>query len=628
MGDNLKPVQVMEDNLKPVPINELSNKQFFIPHYQRGFRWIDLQVKQFLDDIDCFIPREIPGKEDERTFYCLQPVVVKLMDDNSKSEHNLAGEWYEVIDGQQRLTTIFIIVQYMNQKWIGEEKLAQFRLNYETRPGCVQFLQNLKVNADDSVDIDKSYIDYFHISAALKAIRLWHQNYQEEKGKKLNTSKFQSTLEFYAKVIWYKVSPNENSKALFERLNLGKIPLTNAELTKALFLSSESFKGILGEERKIKQFEIARLWDEMEHKLNEPDLKFWSFITNSKREHYETKIDLILDLISGKADDEKDPFYTFFTFTEKQKNGNLITVWKEIEHFYYTLLEWYINKNYYHKIGYLIASKPFGNYNGIDLSQLVKDSMAKTKKDFLDQIDGLIKDSVKVELSELRYEPHYNQIFNVLLLFNVETNRSSDAISEFYPFKQHKDRKWSLEHIHARKSDNFEKTKKDPWLKWLELHLPILEEMKANTQKEDEREKIQVCINNINRYNNDQLTWERFSQLFKEVNDLFTLDPESMDRDSEGIVNLALLSQPDNSALNNSVFEIKRREIIRLDKEGNFIPVCTRRGFMKYYNEAGLNTQQYYWSESDREKYSNALKKTLENYLPENHIEIEADENE
>jgi hypothetical protein len=89
---------------------------------------------------------------------------------------------------------------------------------------------------------------------------------------------------------------------------LGKIPLTNSELTKALFLSSESFKDIPQEERKIKQFEIARLWDEIEHKLNEPDLKFWSFVTNNKREFYETKIELILDLISGKDSDEKDPF--------------------------------------------------------------------------------------------------------------------------------------------------------------------------------------------------------------------------------------------------------------------------------------------------------------------------------
>ena len=121
----------MEDNLKPIAINELSNKQFFIPHYQRGYRWIDLQVKQLLDDIDSFNPKEIAGKPGGKTFYCLQPVVVKQMDDVSKDQFNLNGEWYEVIDGQQRLTTFYIILQYINQKWQGEDKLPQFTLNYE-----------------------------------------------------------------------------------------------------------------------------------------------------------------------------------------------------------------------------------------------------------------------------------------------------------------------------------------------------------------------------------------------------------------------------------------------------------------------------------------------------------------
>lgn len=619
----------MEENLMPLPINELLDKQFFIPHYQRGYRWTNQQVEQLLDDIDSFSPREVPGKSNQKTFYCLQPIVVKLMDAEAKKVNKLTGEWYEVIDGQQRLTTIYIILQYINQKWQGEDKIPQFKLNYETRKGCVEFLSEIKVETDDTVNINKSNIDFFHISKALQTIREWQLNYKKVKEKVLNTAGFQSTFFEFSKIIWYLVSPQEKSQALFERLNLGKIPLTNAELTKALFLSSESFKDIPVEERKIKQFEIARLWDEMEHKLNEPDLKFWSFITNKKRDRYETKIELILDLISGKTDDEKDQFFTFLKFTEKQKKGSLSKVWEEIEQFYYTISEWYIHKDFYHKMGYLVTARPFVNYQGIDLGQLVKDSMSKTKDEFIDQIKGLMEDSVKVELSELRYEKHYNQIFNVLLLFNVETNRTTDSISEYYPFKQHKEKQWSLEHIHARKSENLGENKKEPWLKWLDLHLPVLEEMRIATVEAEKITLIEGIIQKIHKYNNDQLTWERFSGIFKEVNNLFTLDPESMDRDSEGIANLALLGQSDNSALNNSAFEIKRREIIKLDKEGSFIPVATRRVFMKYYNDEGMNTQYFYWSESDREKYLGSIKDgILEKYLPKNYIEIEADENE
>lgn len=616
------------DNLKPIPINELLNKQFFIPHYQRGYRWIALQVKQLLDDIDAFIPREIPNKPGEKTFYCLQPVVVKLMDDITKLEHNLIGEWYEVIDGQQRLTTIYIILQYINQKWRGEDKLAKFTLNYETRPNCVSFLGELKVNGDDSVDIDKSNIDFFHISSAMQTIRHWQLEYQEDKGKPLNTSKFLSTFEEFSKVIWYKVSPDEKSQALFARLNIGKIPLTNAELTKALFLSNESFTDISDEDKRIKQFEIAKLWDQIELKLNEKDMKFWSFISNKKRESFDTKIELILDLISGKQEDEKDEYFTFLEFTKKQKKGNLLSLWQEIEHFYYTINEWFNDKDYYHKMGYLITARNFGKFKGIKLGQLVRDAKVKSKIEFKKQINELIKESINVELSELIYEKHYNQIFNVLLLFNVETNRKSKAISEFYPFKQHKDNFWSLEHIHARKSENFDKTKKDPWLKWLELHKNLLIEMLELPLDEERSESFNKTLKKLNKYNNDQLTWDRFSNLFNEINDIFSSDSETMNRDSEGIKNLALLSQPDNSALNNSVFEVKRREIMRLDREGSFIPVCTRRAFMKYYNEEGLNTQNYFWSDDDRKAYYLNIKNSLIDYLPINCIEDDTNDNQ
>jgi len=616
----------MENNLEPLPISELLDKQFFIPLYQRGYRWTELQVEQLLNDIESFSPKEI--KDGKKTFYCLQPVVVKEVSEETKLNNNLIGKWYEVIDGQQRLTTIYLILKYINQKWLGEDKISLFKLNYETRMGCVEFLAEIKVNADNTVDINKSNIDFFHISQGLQTIRKWQLNYQNNNGKALNTANFQSTFFEFSKIIWYQVLPIEKSQALFERLNLGKIPLTNAELTKALFLSSESFNTLPQEERKIKQIEIARIWDEMEHKLNEPDLKFWSFITNKKRQNFDTKIELILDLISGKKDDEKDPFYTFLKFTEKQKKGNLSDVWQEIEQFYYTFLEWHSDKNYYHKIGYLVAAKEFKNFQGIDLGQLVNDSITNTKEIFKIQIEDLIKNSVKVELSELRYDNHYNQIFNVLLLFNIETNRTSDAISEFYPFKQHKNNQWSLEHVHARKSENFDKSKKEPWIKWLNLHVPILEEMQLEVEYYDSKILIEETINKIKQYNFEHLTWEQFSSIFKAVNEIFTLNPESMDKESEGISNLALLSQPDNSALNNSVFEIKRREIIRLDKEGSFIPVCTRRLFMKYYTPSEVGTQNFFWSETDRKMYFKELEKKIKNYLPVNHIEDESNENE
>lgn len=617
----------MGDKLRLKTINEILDKQFFIPHYQRGYRWTDQQVKQLLDDIDSFLPREIPGKALERTFYCLQPIVVKILDEDAKAKYNLTGDWFEVIDGQQRLTTIYIILHYINQKWLGEEKLVQFKICYETRQNCAAFLSALKVNADNTVDIEYSNIDFFHISKALQAVRKWQIEYEGEKGFKIDTARFQSTFVSYSKIIWYEVSPDVDSRRLFERLNLGKIPLTNAELTKALFLSSESFKELSSEDRRIKQYEIARLWDEIEYKLNEPDSVFWSFITNKKRESFETKIELILDLISEKPDEEKDPFYTFLFFADKLKRQEALTaVWSDIEQFYFTLQEWYINRDYYHKIGYLISTRHYGSYKGVGLGQLVLESMSRTKESFMELIDKLIRDSVMFELTELRYDLHKAQIFNALLLFNVETNRLSSAITEYYPFKQHKDNLWSLEHIHARRSDHFDKTKKESWRNWLSLHEQLLQERLGDTQFDPVA--LQHALDDISRYNTPQITWERFADIFKKVNDIFTADHDSMDNDCEGVSNLALLSQPDNASLNNSVFEIKRREIIRLDKEGHFVPVCTRRIFMKYYSSEGGLASNSFWTMADRESYYQALQQGLQPYLSINYIGDDVNGNE
>ena len=601
--------QTTENTLELKSINEILNGQFFIPHYQRGYRWTKQQVEDLLNDIDSFIPMQIPGTQGEETFYCLQPIVLKACNDKTIDENNLEGKWYEVIDGQQRLTTIYLIIHYANEMWTGKQKKSEIAINYETRDNCVKVLNDLRVENDNNVLINSDYIDYYYISNAYNTINQWVLNYTLNKNKPFDTNKFQSKFNSNSKIIWYEVSENENGRKLFERLNLGKIPLTNAELIKALFLSSSSFRDLNPEEKQIKRIEIARLWDEMEQKLNESDAKFWSFITNKKRNTFATKIELILDMIANKAENEKDPLATFLFFNRKQKEEGLSKIWQLIEHYYLTLNEWYKDKDLYHKVGYLITSK-----SKVSIKELVSESVISTKSSFDKYLKEKISETVNFEISELRYEDHYWKIQNLLLLFNVETNRVSDAISEFYPFKLHKGNYWSIEHIHARNSENFDKSKKDPWLDWLGIHKEIITELLNNDHFN--RKQLQNVLEDIDHYNNKLITWERFSQLFNTINNIFTEDKDSLDMESEGILNLALLSQPDNAVLNNSVFEVKRREIIRLDKEGSFIPICTRRVFLKYYKEETINHQYHFWTKSDRIEYGRAIRDKLKIYLP------------
>ncbi len=112
---------------------------------------------------------------------------------------------------------------------------------------------------------------------------------------------------------------------------------------------------------------------------------------------------------------------------------------------------------------------------------------------------------------------------------------------------------------------------------------------------------------------------EAFRPLERELTELFTKAGDSDNDEVDSIANLALLGGGDNSALSNSVFEVKRREILRLDREGSYIPVSTRNVFLKYYTGAE-GQQMHFWGQHDREGYIAALKDVLDPYLLEEDV--------
>ena len=414
------------------------------------------------------------------------------------------------------------------------------------------------------------------------------------KSYKKNSSSFKIKFFENSKIIWYEVNSSEVSNNLFERLNLGKIPLTNAELVKALFLSEDSFNDLAEEERKIRQIEIAKLWDEIENKLNAEDEKFWAFITNKPRNKYETKIELLLDIITNKNEDKQDPYFTFTKFLEEQQHSPLLTIWDKIEQFYSTISDWYSDNELYHKIGYLVSARSVGSYKGVNLAELVTKALNKdsTKDSFKSYIDNLIQKSIDWNFKELRYDEDPDKIFNILLLFNVETNYLSEY--EPYPFKFHKSKNWSLEHIHAQKSENI--TKIEDRKDLLKMQLTYIDD---KTIKKDIEDLLEL----------EKITEEQISDIENRVSKLFT------DKEIHTIDNLALLSRDDNSSLNNSIFPAKRDKIKDLDKKGSFIPICTKNVFLKYYSKDVKEALK--WNIEDRKFYLDEIKETLKEYLGE-----------
>lgn len=543
---------------------------FFIPSYQRGYRWGTDEVNRLLDDVYA------NGTKN----YCLQPVVVRK-----------DGACYELIDGQQRLTTLFILLQYIKNEYKPRISI-KYNISYETRENSSMFLKNInKEYANDN-------IDYYFIYNAYKTIDEWFES--KEDGVVVADDVYGYLVKF-VKIIWYEVGEHEDAIALFTRLNIGKIPLTSAELVKAMFLSRDNNESM----NKEKQEEIALQWDTIEKELHNDSL--WYFLTNRVNLNYQTRIDLILDLISDKPTNNKDKYYTFFFFDKLKKNGSFDEIWKRIQHTFLILKDWYENHDLYHKIGYLIAS---GNNTLIEIFKL---SQGKTKNEFKAELDTYICNSIKIEsnYADLSYEKteDYKKISRLLLLFNVESVCQIDGQTQRFPFNQFKYQNsgrvmWSLEHIHAQQSEGMQK--QEQWKEWLNLHLDSVKAVDKNN--------ITLIEEMQRAIDKPKLERHEFETIQEKV--IKVLSVRGNTEYLHSIANLALLNTSDNAALNNSTFDVKRNSIVDMDKAGQYIPFCTKMVFLKYYTPSAKN-QLHFWGQADRMAYVENINRVLGRYLSE-----------
>ena len=540
--------------------------EFYVPAYQRGYRWKE-EVNALLNDIE-----EIgEGKE-----YSLQPVVVRKIGENK----------YELIDGQQRLTTLYIILKYIKE--FLPKNQVKYSIEYETRKNSRAFLESIDFK---NTDIETKVIDEYFFNEAAKTIATWFGVKKDETQAAVD---FNTKLNKHIHVIWYEVDNQEDSYSLFTRLNIGRIPLTNAELVKALFLSRNN--GIDSR----KQLEIATEWDIIEKELQRDS--FWYFISNVNPYSYSTRIELIFDLMANKAKGEREKFFTFFYFDgEIKKRTDKSEVWTEILRYFQRLKEWYENNDLYHKIGYLVASE------SNSIRALINDSKDVSKTKFQESLDKKIAESINFnkDYCELSYEnkTDYGLIERLLLLFNVETIRQKSDETMRFPFDKHKQENWSLEHIHAQQSQGL--NKKEQWVGWLSMHLKSLESIDCSSDATIVAE-VSTAISD------EKLTGDKFTSLFDRVAAL--LSESGSIEYTHSLSNMALLGQSDNSALNNATFDVKRNKILEMDKANDYIPVCTRRVFLKYYTPSETN-QVHFWGKSDRDGYIAEIDNVLRVYL-------------
>lgn len=646
-------------------IPELLNKKYYIPEYQRGYRWEDKQVLNLLDDLDTFFSGDTNGQ-----FYCLQPIVVKEVTiDNEK--------WLEVIDGQQRLTTILILMKVfdqLNAPKFGLPKTHSYTIRYATRPSIQNIFDTISITSEPSTNkavIDESknqwpgMIDSLYIYNAAKTILNW---FMDEQPRIFRYGQyFYNTVNSGDKsvqVVWYETNEDKDPHDIFNRMNSLKVGLSCSELIRSIFLSSctkfnlgtfdglsDSLKLEVEKERfQQKQSSINEKWDEIEQQMR--DESFQSFLT-SRNIKSRNAIDLLFDLVSGKYASNKpfnsnlnkeDELYTYLYIKNMvDVDGDAWTTWLSILNVYEKLLFWYHDRDLYHRIGFLNTIAATGHEDDAVYTLLAE---RKGKIALRNKVVSMIKEAMILpenkethqpieKLSQLSYDNniHYNYIKRLLILYNVETSRiqTSSEFFDFDKFRYTADKKhkiWTLEHIHAQNSDCLPETNKDSWYEWIVFNRDSLKKLVlGDPNLEKQRISLVDQLERDSAVNNEKqepycksikYTFENIKELFDDVANFYAQLDAKADKAKpmHQLSNMALLDLGQNAMVGKSPFEVKRQIISNQIADNKYYPICTQKVFLKLYDKESM--QIHSWSQRDRELYLEDMKQKLTEYLPNN----------
>lgn len=592
----------------PITVEDLKNKPvaFWIPDYQRGYRWEEQQIRELLNDIFDFSNLcKIKGV-DQCGFYCLQPIILKEVENNK----------FEVIDGQQRLTTLFFLLGIINNHYkdrIPEDSDSdiKFTIQYQTRNNEKSIQKLLS-------EVDESNIDFYYMSEAIEIIKAFLAD------RKGGVGRFIETLYKNVKLLWYVVDKEngyaDDSVKIFQNINAGKIPLTNAELIKALLLNIENFTN----NKKDEQFAWGMQWDIIERELQSDEL--WYFLaTDEQIEKSSTHIDLIFEIIAEQEkskDSNKDiiekiksnksyeSFNVIYAIWNNQNNDkgkyarNILAKMKET---YQQLLEWFENITYYHHIGFLRS------FN-VKLSEICNATKGKKKNEVYEELKkmvvaNLLEDNGKKKdgklgkieyIKSLTYD-NPKPVRKVLLWFNILSMSEGYKFS-FYQFKKKLEDgdKWDLEHIHSQ-DDTIKTDEREDWIL-------LFKEACKNIDDADKKALVQEA-EKIDFKNEQQ-----YKDLEKRIIAFFG------GSGGNGIDNLSLLQSGINRAYTNSVFPVKRHKIIEETQKSRFVPIATYNVFLKCYSNKN-SSQMFMWTEEDRKDYLSALIKKIDEYLEGDNVD-------
>ena len=554
------------ETFEEVSVESLSKTAFLIPNYQRGYKWEKEQLDALLNDLySSFYNNQV---------YALQPLVVREIepDDNricfdfhynavTKQTHN-KKEYVELIDGQQRLTSLFLILSHID-KSVGTRS-EQIEIYYQT----------------------KRFTDETYVEAAKRHIGAWFDaKWQKSAEKNVNEiANFQKHILLKTFFFRYRLSANSAvpPEELFATINKS-IRLTNAELLKALLLNSKK-----NQSRKTLQLSFE--WDQIERRMNETD--FWSFLTDETYEG-KTKIDLLLDIaakhinrVQGKSATikEENPLFSYFVLSNYIEEHSIQDLWLKIEDVFGFLLRCYRDYHLFHYIGFLTHSS--SGKKKLDLAKLYDQYKEIEFITFKEHVYECVKNAFnQVDLDALNYVRDQADLRDVLLYFNIYITMENPRHTYRFPFHTHSENivttedgekraTWQLEHINPRNPDQVFEAKINP---------KIIAQAYLGVDADNETE-IKETIKKLEN------------------------DP---DAPFNGIRNLCLLDSVTNIAYKNAPFDAKKSEIIQVIKEYAYVPIATERVFLRALWSEKKEREAidlHLWSFDDQNRYMERLR--------------------
>lgn len=602
-------IETNEKNPKPPCIGELRKKRFFVPFYQRGYRWEAPQVKLLLEDIK-------ENTEGARK-YSLQPIVVA-------SRNAEEGERWELIDGQQRLTTLNLFLLALGEETIPIQYARQQGEEDETsdRPGLeiTQRLQNSITSKEEWGKLKENEhlldtVDNHHIVEAWLAIKTWL-------GAPVPGDHFMKPAVLCrTTVIWHEVG-SENAASEFLRYNTGKIHLSPCELLKARFLAT--FDPPM---KHRSPAEIAAEWDQMESAFHSEE--FWSFLNPPKHvSDAPNRIALLFELLHPSDKDSAAGKGYFESFPSPNEIVKIEDEWLEVRRCFLTLQEWFADREIRKLVGFLRWAKT--STLKIELGDFWEAFETGGRIGYADWLMENVKNVVSPQGQLDHWEKasfeepndrHYLQ--DTLFWFNIRTLPPGTD----YPFARHASvSTWSLEHIHAQSSPEEANAKQfEEWKKGCSTLLEHLKKKWADTETRNlsaDTKKLEELVGQIKGLTLEESagpeTLKLIRQNARQLDDaLKNLLPNPIGEDLNKIWNLALLGRDENSSLSNGFFHQKREKVLKFEREvdeqnkpKHFVPPATVRVFLKAHSSEPDDL--FLWAPEDRDGYKDRIREVLE----------------